>query len=31
MDAVAVKTNKFGGGGEKKEVLTLNFSESSRC
>lgn len=29
MDAVAVKTNKFGGGGE--EVLTLNFSESSRC
>lgn len=29
MDVVAVKTNKS--GGVKKEVLTLNFSESSRC
>lgn len=29
MDAVAVKTNKSGGGGG-EEVLTLNFSESSR-
>lgn len=29
MDEIAVKANKFGGGGE--EVLTLNFFVSFRC